>query len=69
MGVEGTLEIPANKAFKSDKFRSESPIVLPSVSVMTNLVPDPPNDAPADWPEVLGADEVLEYDSGLTLGV
>ena len=58
MGVEGTLEIPANEAFKSDKFRSESPIVLPSVSVMTNLVPEPPDDDPADCPEVLGADGV-----------
>ena len=58
MGVEGTLEIPANDAFKSDKFRSESPIVLPSVSVMTNLVPEPPDDDPADCPEVLGTDGV-----------
>ena len=58
MGVEGTLEIPTNEAFKSDKFGSESPIVLPSVSVMTNLVPVPPNDDPADCPEVLGTDEI-----------
>ena len=34
MGVEGTLEIPANDAFKSNL----SPIVLPLVSVITNLV-------------------------------
>ena len=58
MGVEGTLEIPANEAFKSDKFRSESPILLRSVSVMTILVLDPPYDDPADCPEVLGADGV-----------
>ena len=58
MGVESTLEISANEAFKSDKFRSESPIVLPSVSVITNLVPEPPDDDPTDWPEVLGADGV-----------
>ena len=56
MGVEGTLEIPTNEAFKSDKFRSESHIVLPSVSVMTNLVPEPPDENPADCPEVLGSD-------------
>ena len=31
MGVEGTLEIPANEAFKSDKLRSES--YCPSFSV------------------------------------
>ena len=58
MGVEGTLEIPANEAFKSDKFRSESPIVLPSVSVMRNLVPEAPDDDLADCPELLGADGV-----------
>ena len=58
MGVEGTLEIQAIEAFKSDKFRSESPVVLPLVSVMTNLVPEPPDDDPADCPEVLGADGV-----------
>ena len=58
MGVEGTLEIPANEAFKSDKIRSESPIVLPSVSVMTNLVAELPDHDPADCPEVLGAEGV-----------
>ena len=58
MDVEGTLEVLANEAFESDKFRSESPIVLPSVSVMTNLVPEPPDNDPADCPEVLGADGV-----------
>ena len=52
MGVEGTLGIPANDAFKSDKFRSDSPIVLPSVSVITNLV-DEVLDEPTDCPEVL----------------
>ena len=58
MGVEGTLEILENKAFKSDKFRSESPIVLPSVTAMTNFVPEPLDDDLADCPEVLGADGV-----------
>ena len=58
MGVEGTLEISANEAFKSDKLASESPIVLPSVSVMTNLVAELPNVDPADCTEVLGADGV-----------
>ena len=58
MGVEGTLEIPANETFKSDKFRSESPFVLPSVFVMTKLVPETLDDDPADCPEVLGADGV-----------
>ena len=43
MGVESILEIPANDTFKSDKLRSDSPIVLPSVC-----------DKPADCPEVLG---------------
>ena len=47
MGVEGTLGIPANDAFKSDKFRSDSPIVLPSVSVITNLVDEVLDDEPA----------------------
>ena len=55
MGVEGTLEISANKAFKSDKLRSESPIVLLPVSVMTNLVAELPDVDPADCPEVLCA--------------
>ena len=58
MGVNGTLEIPANEAFKSDKLRSESPIVLPSVSVMTNLVAELPDVDPADCPKVQGADGV-----------
>ena len=58
MGVEDTLEIPANEAFKSDKLRSESPIALPSVSVMTNLVAELSDVDPADCPEVLGADGV-----------
>ena len=58
MGVEGTLEIPANDTFKSDKLRSDSPIVLPSVSVMTNLVDELPDDEPADCPEVLYPDGV-----------
>ena len=52
MGVEDTKEIPANDAFKSDKLRSDSPIVLPSGSVITNLV-DEVLDEPADCPEVL----------------
>ena len=54
MGVEGTLEIPANDAFKSDKLRSDSPIVFPSGSVMTNLMDEILDDEPADCPEVLG---------------
>ena len=58
MGVEGTLEIPTNDTFKSDKLRSDSPIVLPSVSVMTNLVDELPDDEPADCPEVLCPDGV-----------
>ena len=58
MGVEGTLGILANEAFKLDKLRSESPIVLPSVSVMTYLVADLPDVDPADWPEVLAANGV-----------
>ena len=58
MGVEGTLEIPANDTFKSDKFRSDSPIVLPSVSVITNLVDEVLDDEPADCPEVLALDGV-----------
>ena len=47
MGVEGTLGIPANEAFESDKLRSNSPIVLPLVSEL-------PDEDPADCPEVLG---------------
>ena len=58
MGVEGTEGMPANEAFKSDKLRSESPIVLPSVSVMNNLVAELPDVDPADCPEVLGTDGV-----------
>ena len=58
MGVEGTLEIPANDAFKSNKLRSDSPVLLPSVSVMTNLVDEVLDDEPADCPEVLGHDGV-----------
>ena len=58
MGVEGTLEIPANDSFKSDKFRSDSPIVFPSVSVITNLVDEVLDDEPADCPEVLAPDDV-----------
>ena len=53
MGVEGTLEIPAN-----DAFRSDSPIVLPSVSVITNLLDEVLDDEPADCPEVLTSDGV-----------
>ena len=53
MGVEGTLEIPADDAFKSNKLRSDSPIVLPLVSVITNLVDEVLDDEPADCPEVL----------------
>ena len=55
MGVEGTLEIPANDAFKSDKFRSDSAIVLPLVSVITNLVDEVLDVEPA---EVLASDGV-----------
>ena len=58
MGVEGTLEIPANDTFESDKLRSNSPIVLPLVSVMTNLVDELPDDEPAACPEVLCPDGV-----------
>ena len=58
MGVEDTLEILANEALKSEKLRSESPIVLASVSVMTNLVAELPDVDPADCPGVLGADGV-----------
>ena len=58
MGVEGTLEIPANDAFKSDNFWSDSPIVLPSVSVITNLVDEVLDDEPADCPEILAPDGV-----------
>ena len=58
MGVAGTLEIPANKALTSDKLRSERPIVLPSVSVMTTFVTELPDVDPADCPEQLGADGV-----------
>ena len=47
--------------------RSESPIVLPSVSVKTNLVAELTDVDPADCPEVPGTDG--ENDSGLTLGV
>ena len=68
MGVEGTLGIPANEALKSDKLRSESPIVLPSVSVMTNLVAELPDVDPADS-RGTGHRWGLENDSGLTLGV
>ena len=63
MGVEGTLGIPANDTFKSDKFRSDSPIVLLSVSVITNLVDEVLDDEPTDCPEC------LENNSGLALGV
>ena len=48
MGVEGTLQIPANDAFKSDKLCCDIPIVLPSVSVMTNMVDEVLADEPAD---------------------
>ena len=58
MGVESTLEISANDTFKSDKLRSDSPIVLSSVSVMTNLVDKLPDNEPADCPEVLCPDGV-----------
>ena len=58
MIVEGTLGIPTNAAFKSDKLRSESPIVLPSVSGMTNLMDELPDVDPADCPEVLAVDGV-----------
>ena len=58
MGVEGTLGIPANEAFKSDKLRSESHIALPSVSVMTNLVAELLDVDPADCLEVLAANGV-----------
>ena len=68
MGVEGTLGIPANDAFKSDKFRSDSPIVLPSVSVITNLVDEVLDDEPTDCPEVLAPDGVWN-NSCLALGV
>ena len=58
MGVEGTLGIPANEAFKSGKLRLESPIALPSVYVMTNLVAEVPDVDPADCSEVLAANGV-----------
>ena len=57
MAVERTLEIQANEALKSEKLRSESPIVLPSLSVMTNLVAELPDVDPADCPEVRGTME------------
>ena len=58
MGAEGTLEIPANDTFKSDKLRSDSTIALPLVSVMTNLLDEVPDYEPADCPKVLGPDGV-----------
>ena len=58
MGFEGTLGISANEAFKLDKLRSDSPIVLPSVSVMGNFVAEILDEDPADYPEVLDANEV-----------
>ena len=55
MGVEGTLGIPAKEALRSERLRSESPMVLPSGSVIITLVPDEVEEPAAagwDWPPV-----------------
>ena len=49
MGVDGTLGIPAKEALRSERLRSESPMVLPSVSVITTLVADEVEEPAADW--------------------
>ena len=53
--MEGILGIPAKEAFRSDRLRSESPMVLPSVPVMTTLVAEVPGDGAAGCAGATGA--------------